>query len=42
VDITKKDLQKVIAELLKACYVVDLLVHEPRLEHIIREIYDGK
>ncbi len=39
VDITKYEVPKIINELMGSCEVVDLLVHEPKLEHIIKEIY---
>jgi len=39
VDIREHDLQEILNKLLSCCEVNDLLVHEPKLEHIIQEIY---
>ncbi len=39
VDITKHDVPALINDILKCCSVVDMLVQEPKLEQIIKEIY---
>jgi len=39
VDMAKHDVPTFVHQMLKSCTVVDLLVQEPRLEHIIKEIY---
>jgi len=35
----KVDVPNTIEQLMKCCQIVDLTVHEPRLEHVIKEIY---
>ena len=36
------DVPLMIEKLMKACSIVDLKVHEPRLEHVIKEIYQER
>ena len=42
IKIQKKETPKFVKEFMLSCDVVDLLVHEPDLEDIIKEIYVGK
>jgi len=42
VPINEVDVPDIIGDLMHCCTVIDLLVHEPRLEHIIKEIYEGQ
>lgn len=39
IDMIKHDVPAYVNDLLKCCTVIDLLVQEPKLEHIIKEIY---
>lgn len=38
-DRKKHNVPQIINKLMKSCEIIDLAVHEPRLEHVIKEIY---
>jgi len=38
----KVDVPHILEQLMKSCSIVDMSVHEPRLEHVIKEIYLDK
>lgn len=42
VDLKKHDVPKVVSDLMKAVEVIDINVHEPKIEVIIREVYKEK
>ncbi|PIN75509.1 hypothetical protein COV18_03065 [Candidatus Woesearchaeota archaeon CG10_big_fil_rev_8_21_14_0_10_37_12] len=41
-DKKKVNVAEIMKQLMDVCDVVDMSVHEPRLEHVIKEIYRDK